>query len=260
VTEGTTYTILAGAGDTRDDATWSIGLEAVDTPDSDLWTGAVDLGNGRSVLGSGSNLDATPGEFGEITDTAGGGTVWWRWTAPADGSAIAIANIENEPERVFIFREDGETLAHVRSSRFAGGSGTRAETWTASADQRYFIAVAGRTTGDVGAIQRSVSLADRPGNDLFAERFVLPADPGVVSGTTIGSSLEADEPTHWSAGSDSSSAWWSWTAPASGTYRLVRESPLSTTLALYTGAGLADLTEVASGRGAAAFTSGAGQS
>ena len=42
--------ILAGAGDTRDDAAWSIELTAIDTPVNDTWVNAVDLGNGPVVI------------------------------------------------------------------------------------------------------------------------------------------------------------------------------------------------------------------
>ncbi len=67
------------------------------------------------------------------------------------------------------------------------------------------IEIEGNDTGDGG----------RGGNDLFADRIILGSAIFVVtSGTNVGFTGEADEPAQ---SGDITSAWWRWTAPATGT-------------------------------------------
>ncbi len=100
------------------------------------------------------------------------------------------------------------------------------------------------------------SAPDQMGDDLPTvdlpppnDGFLTPSDISGGSGTTVGSNanatVENTEPAHACIGS-TSSIWYRWTAPASGTVRLdTAGSTFDTVLAVYTGTDLDNLTGVA---------------
>lgn len=98
----------------------------------------------------------------------------------------------------------------------------------------------------------STALAAAPANDDFANATDLSGfDPaaGSISGTNVASSKEVGEPDH--AGNPGGrSVWYTWTAPGDGSVPNVSFSTgfteLDTLLAVYTGAAVGALTEVAS--------------
>ena len=84
-------------------------------------------------------------------------------------------------------------------------------------------------------------------NDTFANRTALSGFDIGLTGSTIGFTGELGEPNHAGVSGSLSSAWWSWLAPDSGRVELnTFGSNYDTTLAVYTGDVLGDLTEVAS--------------
>jgi subtilisin family serine protease len=86
-----------------------------------------------------------------------------------------------------------------------------------------------------------------PPNDDFATRITIPAGMDFVSvtGSNLNASKENGEPTH-AGRPDGRSVWWTWTAPFSGPVRIsTAGSGFDTLLAVYTGATLATLKEVA---------------
>ena len=90
-----------------------------------------------------------------------------------------------------------------------------------------------------------------PANDAFAGQ-VISGRSGSVSGTNIGATKQAGEPNHAAGNVGGPSIWYSWTAPASGSYTFrtagssSSSDQLDTLLALYTGASVAGLTLVGS--------------
>ncbi|HMP74576.1 MAG TPA: hypothetical protein PKE55_15065, partial [Kiritimatiellia bacterium] len=62
-----------------------------------------------------------------------------------------------------------------------------------------------------------VALANKPVNDDFADRIVLPGAQGVVFGYNRGASTEIGEPLPHT--NSSRSVWYQWTAPADGQVR-----------------------------------------
>lgn len=94
-------------------------------------------------------------------------------------------------------------------------------------------------------------------NDRFASATVLSGAAFSITGSNVGASREAGEPTHPDS-SGGASVWWVWSAPASGTVTLgTAGSSFDTILAVYTGASLGSLTRVAadddSGTGSASL-------
>ncbi|MBC7883357.1 MAG: VCBS repeat-containing protein [Anaerolineae bacterium] len=86
-----------------------------------------------------------------------------------------------------------------------------------------------------------------PVNDNFEERTVFSGSLLSVPGTTVGATRQPDEPLHAST-PGTSSVWWSWTAPTTGTVELtlLNAFSFSPILATYTGDQLLSLTPVAS--------------
>ena len=88
----------------------------------------------------------------------------------------------------------------------------------------------------------------RPGNDAFANAaaIMLNGDEVQLTGSNIGATRENGESGH--AGATSvHSVWWKWTASGNGAVTVdTRGSNFDTVLAVYTGAGVSVLTEIAS--------------
>src|SRR6476661_1779118 len=80
-------------------------------------------------------------------------------------------------------------------------------------------------------------------NDNFADRIYLGGLPVTTTGSNIGDTGESDEPAQSYA---INSAWWSWTAPSTGTVTFdTQGSNFDTYLSLFTGFDLANLSLVA---------------
>ncbi len=84
-------------------------------------------------------------------------------------------------------------------------------------------------------------------NDYFANSIALSGTNISSTGTNVGFSGESEEPNHAGVSDPLNSAWWNWTAPASGMVTLdTIGSNFDTTLGVYTGSALNSLSEVAS--------------
>jgi hypothetical protein len=92
----------------------------------------------------------------------------------------------------------------------------------------------------------NLTVLARPVNDDFANAITLPGATGTTNTTNIGATSQSGEPLH--AGQPgSTSLWWKWTAPASGTATFdTLGSNFDTTLGIYTGSAVNSLAEIAS--------------
>ena len=96
------------------------------------------------------------------------------------------------------------------------------------------------------------ALAAAPGNDNFADAFIITGATGSTSGSNVEASLETDEPDHY-GGMLGHSIWWSWTATADatmsfntlGSTRVDTTDEMDTILAAYSGSNLTSLTKLA---------------
>lgn len=206
-------------------------------PANDSFDAAVEL-TGRSDAASGTNKDATkePGEPNHANE-AGGPSVWFRWTAPADGETT-----------IETCGSDFDTLlaayTGVSVSALTGIAGNddvcgfqSSISFAAEEGETYRIAVDGRN-GATGLFTLQLRLA--PPNDDFADAVVLSGEEGSVDGTNDGASLEASEP-----GDVSNSVWYRWTAPSTGPAAFKTcGSPFDTAIAVYTGSALGSLSFV----------------
>lgn len=91
----------------------------------------------------------------------------------------------------------------------------------------------------------SFTVLSGPGNDSFANAQTLSGPSGIVTGSNVGATKEAGEPSH-AGNPGGKSIWYNWTAPANGNWIIdTFGSVFDTTLALYTGNSVGALTLIA---------------
>jgi PASTA domain len=177
-------------------------------PPNDAFAAAQVL-TGRTATVSGLNKDATK-EVGEPNHAgnAGGASVWYRWTPPADGRAtLSTCGSEFDSLLAAYTGDSLDALVEVASND--DSCGTKSSLSLAAEEGvTYRIAVDG-SDGTTGAFTLALRLG--PVNDNFADATVLTGDVGGLGGTTVGASREPNEPEYVG-----DSVWYRWTAPSSG--------------------------------------------
>ena len=206
-------------------------------PSNDAFAAAAEL-NGRSTVVSGVNKDATK-ETGEPNhaDKVGGVSVWYRWTAPADGRATLNTCGSGFDTLLGVYTGASvDALTSVVGNDDACGLQSSVA-FDTSEGETYRIAVDG-LQGATGAFTLSLRLG--PTNDDFAQAVELVGDEGTSSGTTEGASTEPGEPYYLG-----NSVWYSWTAPSTGPATIETcESSLDTVVSVFTGSRVDSLTFV----------------
>jgi hypothetical protein len=95
------------------------------------------------------------------------------------------------------------------------------------------------------ALLAAAQVAAQPVNDNFASASPLAGATASATGSNVGATAEAGEPSH--LGQTSHSVWWQWTAPSSGNVVIdTVGSNFDTVLAVYTGSAVNALTPIAS--------------
>jgi hypothetical protein len=224
-------------------------------PTNDFFQNGIVL-TGTSATSSGSNVGATKAS-GEPSHAgnSGGKSVWWFWTAPANGVATITTAGSGFDTLLGVYTGTAVTaLTHIASNDDSAAGGTTSQViFNAVSGTTYRIAVDGYRDlfGSVasGTINLGLTLdtGTRPPNDDFANRIVLSGTTIVTNGSSIGATIEsASEPLH--AGNiGGRSVWWSWTAPFSGYVEIsTTGSSFDTLLAVYTGTAVSALTAKAS--------------
>ncbi len=226
-------------------------------PDNDAFATRIAL-IGTNLTVTGSNVDATS-EIGEPDPNfTGGKSVWWTWTAPANGYATLATAGSSFDTMLTIFT--GSALSNLTLVAFNtdtdSGRSPTLVSFSAVAGTAYQIAVDGYDgTNSTGNISLQLSLGpvqSPPLNDNFANRISLgnASHLSNVTGSNVGATAEPGEPFH----ADTiglKSVWWTWTAPFSGALTLnssgnsTRGGALDTVLGLYTGDSVSNLVLVA---------------
>jgi PASTA domain len=209
-------------------------------PANDNFAAAEEL-SGRVVSVEGLNKDATK-EVDEQDHAGepGGASIWYRWTAPADGRAV-VSTCGSDFDTVLAVYTGDSLDALTEEASNDDTCGLQSETsFDAFGGVAYRIAVDG-VDAEIGSVV--VSLRLRPPNDDFAAAGTLTGDEGSVDGTTVGSSREAGEP-----GYLYQTVWYRWTAPSSGpaTFEICG-SDLEAYLLAFTGDDVAQLVYVGEG-------------
>lgn len=205
-----------------------------DFPDAAVITGA----SGRVRA---SNRLAT-GEAGETNHAAAStplASVWWKWTATADGD-LTLDTFGSSFDTTLAAYTGAAvgTLAAVASANDSDGTVQSRISFPVTAGQSYSIAIDGAGSAEGAIVFNYLFVPDSISvpNDNFAARTLLGSGPAAVSGSNIGATGEAGETDHIGRSIPLASAWWSWTAPATGTVVIdTNGSDFDTTLAVYSG-------------------------
>ena len=214
-------------------------------PGNDNYPNAYTIASGPAVV-NGNNACATKQPWEPAYDgNSGGRSVWWRWVAPftrqvivhTEGSSFdtLLAAFRHQPGQSAVFVTANDDVLHgvIQYSEIR---------FNATAGTEYRFVVDG-FDGANGSITLTV---EPPGNDDFSACQTVNGANGTLSGHNIGATREANEPTH-AATFGSHSVWYCWTAPRSGTVEWsTMGSDFDTTLAIYRGTAVNQLTPVAS--------------
>ena len=189
---------------------------------------------------SGLNVGATkePGEPSHAGN-AGGHSIWYRWTAPATRRFRfdTLGSDFNTLLAVYIGSSVNGLTAIASNDNATSTTTSSAVAFNATAGTTYSIVVDGN-----GGATGTFYLSWYNWNDNFADALVLNGSTGDVSGSNVGATREASEPTH-PDNAGGASVWYRWTAPASGTVTFDTEaSGIDSLLAVYTGAAFGSLT------------------
>ena len=146
------------------------------------------------------------------------GSVWYRWTAPADGPVHFDIPPPAQPGDM---RDDG---IHVfQGNRIAAleeiASGQWGSTFFAEKGQTYRIRVSKDARG--AALELRWARGARPANDNLAEASPIEGPVGVVHGNSRGATLEPGE---W-FGFAAATTWYRWTAPGDGLWLFQSDAP-----------------------------------
>ncbi|MFG6107125.1 hypothetical protein U2F10_33110 [Leptothoe sp. EHU-05/26/07-4] len=203
--------------------------------------------NGFNLSTNGLNIDFT-GEVDELDHANVSGllnSAWWTWTAPESGEVIINTFGSNYDTTLAVYTGNTlSTLNTVASNDDIFGSRQSAVRFNVVAGTTYQIAVDG-FAGATGNIDLNLDLL--PNNDNFINRIPLRGLRTRALGTNIGFTSELAEANHADVSGVLNSAWWTWIAPATGRVTIdTLGSNFDTTLAVYTGNRLNDLSEVAS--------------
>jgi len=212
-------------------------------PANDSFSGATVIAGKQGSL-KGTNLEATK-EVGEPNHAGlpGGASVWYRWTAPANGRLfLSTAGSEFDTLLAVYTGAAVDALVEVASNDDASASTkTSALSFVAVGGTTYEIAVDG-FTGQTGTIV--LTWAQGPSNDDFANRQLIAGRKGTVLGNNEFATREAGEPEVFI---EEATIWYRWTAPITAFFvfdTFGSERNLDTTLGVYRGDSLAALIRV----------------
>jgi Ca2+-binding RTX toxin-like protein len=204
---------------------------------------AAEVITGATGTATGSNLDATK-EAGEPdhAGNSGGHSIWYSWTAAEDGN-LAITTSGSTFDTLLAVYTGGAvnslTLVAANDDDGSGFTTSSTVSFAVSNGVTYMVAVDG-FAGKVGFLRLRWHPA--PANDNFADREALPSTSiGSATGDVQGATTEVGEPSGLGAGT----IWYSWTAPADGTYKFdTVGSNFDSVLAIYEGSDLSTLDRI----------------
>ncbi len=185
------------------------------------------------------------GEPTNIVDTATLHSVWFDWT-PIVSQTITITTKRSDFDTVLAVYT-GPTISNLTiiatNDDIVPSSNVQSTvTFPAVAGVTYHIAVDG-WGGAVGTVVLNIA---PPANDDFTNSWTLSGKSGITNCYNVGGSKEFHEPAH--AGDvGGHSIWFKWTAPTNGPVDIdTSGSDFDTTLAVYTGTVVTNLTTIAS--------------
>ena len=231
----------------------------IPAPPNDNFANAevLDGFSGRTV---GTNVGATTETNEPTISIAGSASVWYRWTAPADGG-VTIDTFESSIDTLLAVYTGNNlaTLTTIASNNNdlspAGDARVTSKVkFNAVSGTTYKIAVAGFGVLARGNLSLNWTLLPPPANDDFANAQTISGASGVVAGTNAGATKEQGEPNH-ADNPGGASLWYRWTAPSDGPFTFNTSSSkiscntnangcsYDTLLAVYRGASLQEISQ-----------------
>ncbi len=216
-------------------------------PANDDFVGRLPLIGGR-ITTTGRSVGATkqPGEP-DHADNPGGASLWWSWTAPANGRLTL--NTEGSDFDTLLAAYTGDALSALTpiaaNDDAAPGVKTGLMKFPVLAGVTYLIAVDGKD-GATGEVKLTLTFSQPP-NDDFADRIVLTGFPVTTTGANVNATAESRDDAGRAGVPGGQSVWWEWTSTTNGVVAISTSgSSYNTTLGVYTGTALEALQEVKS--------------
>lgn len=219
-------------------------------PPNDTFTGRTIISGENPSISAFNYAAAVAPEDADPLPRAAGGNVlafgrslWFEWTAPANGLVIVNSVGSDFDTLLDVFSGVTPLLSPVNSAWF----GFNEVGFNALSNQSYAILVGGQNRA-FGEVRLNITYVAPPVNDRFTNSHVLLGNIAQIEGSTFGASAEVPfEPNHAGAGG-SNSVWFTWTAPTNdalfprpATFSTAG-SDFDTVLAIYEGTNLAALT------------------
>jgi hypothetical protein len=250
---GTTYRIAVAGYVSSTAGAFTLEVEQNPPPNDDFANAEELTGTGADVTGSNRNGGAEPSEppHGDYGYGYGpNASVWYRWTAPDDGSAAVDVSGSEFSAVVGVYT--GSQVASLTRVTTQGPASRRV--FKAVAGTTYYLAVDGYSWGTTGKIKLALDLYGTPQNDGFANAEELTGSFASAAGSTLGATREPGEPWHYSYAS-SPSVWYRWTAPHTASVDFaVQGYDFPAGITLYSGKSLDSLSRITGGYGFASFT------
>jgi Bacterial Ig domain len=235
-------------------------------PNDDFVRAQEIFGRHGDTVGSNPNASKEPGEPNHAGEP-GGGSIWFRWTAPMSGRAIFHTMGSDAGSDTVLAVYTGSTVGSLTLVASDADSGLDDHSsrlgFTASAGVTYSIAidtVAGRETnlatcrgnGMCGDLRLRWNSGSSPPNDAFVSARTISGDSGFFWAENVGARRDTGEPSHAEDASwpyplrGGASVWFRWVAPSSGEAVFSAESEdFNPLIAAYQGSSVGALTTVA---------------
>jgi subtilisin family serine protease len=212
---------------------------ALRVPTNDNFANRIGL-SGLPVSTTGSNIGAT-GEVGEPTQNGATNSAWWSWTAPSTGTVSFDTIGSNFDTYLSVFTGSAvNSLSLIGFDDDGGGNRTSKLTRSVTAGTTYQIAVDGFSSY-TGNINLNIT-APPPANNNFANAIALTGATVNSTGSNHGATAEVGEPAQ---SGQINSAWWSWTAPSNGFFKIdTIGSNHDTYLSVFTGSAVNSLSRI----------------
>ena len=193
---------------------------------------------------SGSNVNAIL-EAGEPTTTAGfeaGSSVWFSWEAP-ETAIFRFELTAGFDSQLGVFTGEDLVDLILQSENDAPPPGGDTVMLRANQGTNYRVRVTGFSS-ESGPFALDWFKVPPPANDNFANPQVIAGIEveGDISGNNVGATLEPGEPATTAGFEAGGSVWFSWEAPATGTFSLRLTAGWDAQLAIFTGEEVGALT------------------
>jgi hypothetical protein len=253
---GTNYRI---AVDSKDHSDGLFTLELGGRPANDDFSANHDLGPGPSSTGGSTRFATKQAGEPNHAGNPGGHSVWFNWTATETGPVDLYACGRQPRVDTLLAVYTGGALGslvpvaanddvpRIRQNELCSQADGNSEVvFTATAGTTYWIAV--DTKGSEGRYLLELEEAPQ-NNDLANAKELFAGLPTFGTAFTRLADKESGEPSH-AGDAGGHSVWFKWKAPATGSVAFQTctfEPGFDTVLGVYTGAGVGELTPVASG-------------